>query len=71
MNEIIGKTNKSGSHLSTKLLINKNDVRCETGIANEFNKFFTNIGLELTRKIPITSNFRKPFFLKYHQKLSL
>ena len=39
MDEIIGKTNKSGSHLSTKLLINKNDVRCETGIANELTSF--------------------------------
>ena len=62
MNGVIGKTNKSGSRLSTKPLINKNNVTCETSIANEFNKFFTNIGLELARKIPTTLNFRKPFF---------
>ena len=40
MKEIIGKTNKSGSRLPTKLVINKSDVTSETGIANEFNKFF-------------------------------
>ena len=33
MKEIIGKMNKSGSHLSTKLVINKNDVTSEIGIA--------------------------------------
>ena len=39
MKEVIGKTNKSGSGLPTKLIINKNDVTSEIGIANEFNKF--------------------------------
>ena len=46
MKEVIDKTNKSGSRLPTKLVINKNDVTSEIGIANEFNKFFTNIGPE-------------------------
>ena len=39
MKEVIGKTNKSGSCLPTKLVINKNDATIETGIANDFNKF--------------------------------
>ena len=55
MKEVLEKTNKSGSRLATKLVINKNDVASETGIANEFNKLFTNIGPELARKIPAAS----------------
>ena len=51
MKEVIGKTNKSGSRLSTKLAINKNDLTSEIGIANEFNKLFTNISPELAGKI--------------------
>ena len=55
MKEVLGKTNKPGSRLHTKLVIKKNDVTSEIGIANEFNKFFTNIGQELARKIPTVS----------------
>ena len=55
MKEVLGKTNKPGSRLPTKLVIKKNDVTSEIGIANEFNKFFTNIGQELARKIPTVS----------------
>ena len=61
MKEVIGKTNKSGSRLLTKLLINKNDVTSEIGIANEFNKFFTNIGPELAKKIPTASRTFESF----------
>ena len=49
--EVIGKTNKSGSRLPIKPVINKNDVTTEIGVANEFNKFFTNIGPELAENI--------------------
>ena len=51
MKEVIGKTNKSGSRLPTKLVINKNDVTSEVCIANEFNEFFTNIGPELAENV--------------------
>ena len=45
MKEVLGKANKPGSRLPTKLVIiiikkKKNSVRSEIGIANEFNKFF-------------------------------
>ena len=36
----------------------------EIVIANEFNKFFTNIGLELARKIPTASRTFKSFLNK-------
>ena len=64
MKEVIGKTNKSGSRLPTKLVINKNDVTSEIGIANEFNKFFTNIGPELVEKIPAASTTFESFLNK-------
>ena len=50
--EVISKTNKSGSRLPTKLVINKNDVTSKIGIANESKKFLTNIGPASARKIP-------------------
>ena len=50
--ELMGKTNKSGSRLPSKFVINKNGVTCEIGIATDFNKFFKNIGPDLARKIP-------------------
>lgn len=50
MQGVIGKINKSGSRLSTKLLINKNHEAIETGVANEFNKFFRNFSPELPGK---------------------
>ena len=63
MKEVIGKRNKSGSRLPTKL-VNKNDVTSEIGIANEFNKFFTNIGPELAGKIPNASRTFESFLNK-------
>ena len=35
MKEVLGKANKPGSCLPTKLVIKKNDVTSEIGIANE------------------------------------
>ena len=54
MKKVISKTNKSRSRLPTKL-VNKNDMTCEIDIANDFNKFFTNISPELAGKIPTAS----------------
>ena len=64
MREVIGKTNKSGSRLPTKLVINKNDVPSKIDIANEFDKFFTSIGKELARKISTTSSTFDSFLNK-------
>ena len=55
MKEVKDKTNKSRSHLPTKLVINKNVVTSKTDMANECNKFFKYISPELTRKIPTES----------------
>ena len=64
MKEVIGKTNKPGSHLPTKLVINKNDVTSEISIANEINKFFTKISPELVEKIPTASRTFESFLNK-------
>ena len=64
MKEVIGETNKSGSRQPTKLVINKNDVTSEIRIANDFSKFFTNIGPELAEKIPTASRTFESFLSK-------
>ena len=64
MKEVISKTNKSGSCLPTKFVINENDVTSETGIANKFKKFFTKIGPELVRKISVASRTFESFLKK-------
>ena len=62
MKEVLGKTNKPGSGLPTKLVIKKkNDGTSEISIANEFNKFFTNIDPELAGKIPTASRTFETF----------
>ena len=43
MKKVVANINKSGSRVPTcNLVINKNDVTSQIGIANEFNKFFIN-----------------------------
>ena len=64
MKEVIGKTNTSGSRLPTKLVINKNDMTSEIGLANKFSKFFTKISPELAKKIPTASRTFESFLNK-------
>ena len=64
MKEALGKTNKPGSRLPTKLVIKRNNVTSEIGIANEFNKFFKNIGPELAWKILTASRTFESFLNK-------
>ena len=58
MKEILGKCNIKSSTLPTKITVNKTDIFDAAKIADEFNKFFTNIGTDLANKIP---NASKPF----------
>ena len=64
--EAIGRTNKSGSSLRTKFVINKNIVTSEIGLANHCNKFFTNIGPELARNILTASRTFESFLNKIY-----
>ena len=58
MKEILGKCTSKSSTLPTKITANKTDIFDAAKIADEFNKFFTNIGTDLANKIP---NGSKPF----------
>ena len=64
MKEVVDKKNKSRSRLSIKLVISKSEVTSEIGIANKFNKFFTNIGPELAGRIPTASRTFESFLNK-------
>ena len=52
MKELIGKSGIDHSSLAQKIVIDKTEIFDETKIANEFNKFFINIGPKLAQKIP-------------------
>ena len=53
MKEIIGKAKLLHiSHLPQKITVNEINLIDMAKIANEFNRFFANIGIELASKIP-------------------
>ena len=66
MKELIGKVIIKKSLLPFKIVTDKTEILGETNIANEFNNFFTDIGLELAKKIPKSS---QPFE-SYMKKVS-
>ena len=51
MKRIIGKTRIIRSFLPRKIHVNKIEILEENLIANEFNDYFTNVGISLARKI--------------------
>ena len=51
MKELIGKTKINKSSLPSKIVGDKTEILGEINIANEFNNFFTNIGLKPAKKI--------------------
>ena len=56
MKELIGKARNTKSSLSIKLVIEKKEVTEIKDIAEEFNNFFTNVGPNLAKKVPNSSN---------------
>ena len=62
--EVISRTNKSGSSLPTKFVINKNNVTSEIGLANQCNKFLRNIGPDLARNMLTASRTFESFLNK-------
>ena len=55
MKEIPGKCTTKPSTLLTKITINKTDIFDVKKVADEFNKFFTNIGTGVAYEIPNAS----------------
>ena len=52
MKELIGKAKINVSSLPPKIVTDKIEILGETNTANEFNNFFTDIGLKHAKKIP-------------------
>ena len=51
MKELIGKIKLKSSNLPTKSIVKEVDIFDECKISNEFNAFFTNIGIKSVGKI--------------------
>ena len=56
MKAVLGEcTHQKSSTLPTGITVNKTDIFDTKAMADEFNKFFTNIGTDLANKIPNAS----------------
>ena len=55
MKELIGQIKFKSSNLPRRITVNEVDIFDKRKIANEFNAFFTNIGIKLASKIPNAS----------------
>ena len=64
MKELTGKTRKADPPLPGKLLINEQEVSGKEEMANQFNTFFTNIGVELAKNIPNASRPSESYIKK-------
>ena len=66
MKELIGKARNTESSLPIKLLIEKKEVTEIKDIAEEFNNFFMNVGPNLAKKVPNSSNSFTSFSNQTH-----
>ena len=67
MKELIGKIRNTESSLPKTLFIEKNKYITEIkDIAEEFNDFFTNVGPNLAKKVPCSSNSFNSFLNQTH-----
>ena len=62
MNEITGKVQKKNQSLRTTLETENGIISDKNTIAEEFNTFFTNIGTNLSKKIPQISKTFDQYF---------
>ena len=58
MKELVDKAKINKFSLPSKIVTDKTEILREKNTANEFNNFFTNIGLKLAKKIPESSFFQ-------------
>ena len=67
MKELIGKIRNTESSLPKTFFIEKNKYITEIkDIAEEFNDFFTNVGPNLAKKVPYSSNSFNSFLNQTH-----
>ena len=57
MKELVGKIQIKKSSLHFKIVIDKTEILEKKNIANEFNNFFSDIGLKLAKKPQIIPTF--------------
>ena len=69
MKELIGKVKIKKSSLPFKIVIDKTDILGGKNIANEFNNFFTDIGLKLAKKIPESSQPFESYMKKVNSEM--
>ena len=66
LKELIGKARNTESSLPIKLVIEKKEVTEIKDIAEEFNNFFTNVGPNVAKKVPNSSNSFTSFLNQTH-----
>ena len=64
MKELIGKVKIKKSSLPYAIVIDETEILGEKNRANEFNNFFTDIGLKLAKKIPKSSQSFESYMKK-------
>ena len=69
MKELTGKVKIKISSLPFKIVTGKTEILGETSIANEFNNFFTDIGLKLAKKIPESSQSFESYMKKVNSEM--
>ena len=69
MKEILRKCITKSSTLPTKITVNKTDISDVKQIADEFNKCFTNIGIDLANKTPNASKSFDSYITKVNTSM--
>ena len=67
--EITGKLKQKGNNLPNLIKVNNKTVHTDNEIAEEFNKFFTNIGPKLAEKIEPTQKSFKEYLTHFDKQL--
>ena len=71
MKEIIGKLKTNESNLPRKITVNNKEIKRKNDIANEFNTFFSRIGLNLAKKIPQSTILFENYLKKANSSMDM
>ena len=70
MKEIAGKIKQKNNTFPKALKFNKKSLHSAEQIANEFNSFFTNVGLSLAKNIPSVSTSFAEYLMSFNDAIS-
>ena len=65
----LARSKSKKSSLPFKIIIDKTEILGEKNITNEFNNFFTDIGLKLAKKIPESSQPFESYMKKLNSEM--